>query len=43
MCQLLASYAALSAAKHNDKLVQGIRIREVPAAYLDAKKVAARE
>ena len=40
MCQLLASYAALSAAKHDDELevVTGIRIREVPAEYLTAKK-----
>ena len=40
MRQLLASYAALSAAKHDDKLevVTGTRIREVPAEYLTAKK-----
>ena len=40
MHQLLASYAALSAAKHDDKLevVTGTRIREVPAEYLTAKK-----
>ena len=38
--QLLASFAALSAAKHDDKLevVTGTRIREVPAEYLTAKK-----
>ena len=40
MHQLLASYAALSAAKHDDKLevVTGTCIREVPAKYLTAKK-----
>ena len=40
MRQLLASYAALSATKHDDKLevVTGTRIREVPAKYLTAKK-----
>ena len=40
MHQLLASYAALSAAKHDDKLevATGTRIREVPAEYLTTKK-----
>ena len=40
MHQLLASYAALSAAKHNDELevVKGTRIKEVPTEYLTAKK-----
>ena len=40
MRQFLASYAALSAAKHDDKLevVTGSYIREVPAKYLAAKK-----
>ena len=40
MHQLLALYAALSAAKHNNEVevVQGTKIREVPAACLDAKK-----
>ena len=40
MHQLLASYVALSAAKHDDKLevVTGTRIREVPAEYLTTKK-----
>ena len=40
MRQLLASYAALSAAKHNDELevVKGTRIKEVPTEYLTAKK-----
>ena len=40
MHQLSASYAALSAAKHNDELevAKGTKIREVLAAYLDAKK-----
>ena len=40
MRQLLASYAALSATKHDDKLevVIGTRIREVPAKYLTTKK-----
>ena len=40
MHQLLASYAALSAAKHDDelKVVTGTCIREVPAEYLTAKK-----
>ena len=40
MRQLLASYAALSAAKHDDELevVTGTRIREVPAEYLTTKK-----
>ena len=40
MHQLLASYAALSAAKHDDELevVTGTRIREVPTKYLTARK-----
>ena len=40
MHQLIASYATLSAAKHDDKLkvVTGTQIREVPAKYLTAKK-----
>ena len=40
MRQLLASYAALSATKHDDKLevVTGTRIREVPAKFVSAKK-----
>ena len=40
MHQLLASYAALSAAKHDDELevITGTRIREVPAKYLMEKK-----
>ena len=40
MRQLLASYAALSATKHDEKLevVTGTRIREVPAEYFSAKK-----
>ena len=40
MHQLLASYAALAAAKYDHKLevVTGTRIREVPAEYLTAKK-----
>ena len=40
MNQLLALYAALSAAKHDDKLevVTGTRIRNVPAEYLTTKK-----
>ena len=40
MHQLLASYAALLAAKHDDELevVTGTRIREVPAEYLTTRK-----
>ena len=40
MCKLLPLYAALSAAKNNNdlKVVNGAKIREVPAAYLDTKK-----
>ena len=40
MRQLLATYAALSAAKHSDELevVKGTKIKEVPEAYLATKK-----
>ena len=40
MRKLLASYAALSATKHDDKLevVTGTHIREAPAEYLTARR-----